>query len=110
MLAEKVSLSTVHMSYIETGDMKLSLPVPIAFANILGVRSDKFLNDRSLLLHRSSIDGIMRILDSDAKATANNGRCFTRYTNIAQKAFMIFALSSLLITKYKKETGHTVVR
>ena len=42
-LAEKASLSTTHMSNIETGNSKLSLPTIVSLANSVSV--DEFLCD-----------------------------------------------------------------
>ena len=42
-LAEKVWISTTHMSHIETGSTKLSLPVLVDLANALGVGTDTIL-------------------------------------------------------------------
>ena len=44
-LAEKVGISTTHMSHIETGNTKLSLPVLVKLAEILGVHTDDLLFD-----------------------------------------------------------------
>ncbi len=44
-LAEKVGISTTHMSHIETGNTKLSLPVLVDLANVLDVRTDDLLFD-----------------------------------------------------------------
>ncbi|MGO5113479.1 helix-turn-helix domain-containing protein [Candidatus Avoscillospira sp. LCP25S3_F1] len=44
-LAEMAGLSTTHMSNIETGSSKLSLPMIIALANALSVSVDEFLCD-----------------------------------------------------------------
>ena len=44
-VAEKVGISTTHMSHIETGNTKLSLPVIVDIAEVLGVRVDDLLND-----------------------------------------------------------------
>lgn len=41
-LAERVPLSTTHMSNIETGSSKLSLPTIVALANALSVSVDEF--------------------------------------------------------------------
>lgn len=66
-LAEKVNISTTHMSHIETGNTKLSLPVLVALANVLEVRTDDLLYDESPSSRTSSINGIMQILDSSTK-------------------------------------------
>jgi len=43
-LAEKINISTTHMSHIETGNTKLSLPVLVDIATVLEVRTDDLLN------------------------------------------------------------------
>ena len=45
-LAEKVNISVTHMSHIETGNTKLSLPVLVALAAALEVRTDDLLFER----------------------------------------------------------------
>ena len=42
-LAEKIGISPTHMSHIETGSTKLSLPVLVDLARILEVQTDKLL-------------------------------------------------------------------
>lgn len=42
-LAEKVGISVTHMSHIETGNTKLSLPVLVDIANTLSVRIDAII-------------------------------------------------------------------
>ncbi len=44
-LAERVDISVPHMSHIETGNTKLSLPVLVAIAGALEVRTDDLLFD-----------------------------------------------------------------
>lgn len=44
-LAEKAGLSVTHMSNIETGHSKLSLPMAVALANTLHVSVNEFLCD-----------------------------------------------------------------
>ena len=44
-LAEKVGISTTHMSHIETGNTKLSLPVLVDISKVLEVRTDDLLFD-----------------------------------------------------------------
>ena len=43
-LAEMVNISTTHMSHIETGNTKLSLPVFVDIAAALGVGTDDLLD------------------------------------------------------------------
>lgn len=44
-LAEAVGISTTHLSHIETGNTKLSLPVLVKIANVLSVQTDELLFD-----------------------------------------------------------------
>ena len=44
-LSEKVGISTTHMSHIETGNTKLSLPVLVDLSKALEVRTDDLLFD-----------------------------------------------------------------
>ena len=62
-LAEKANISTTHMSHIETGNTKLSLPVLVSLAIILGVRTDDLLFDDAPTSRTSSINEILQILD-----------------------------------------------
>jgi len=66
-LAEKVNISTTHMSHIETGNTKLSLPVLVSLANTLKVRTDDILYDRSPSSRTASINEIIRVLDTCTK-------------------------------------------
>ena len=45
-LAERIGISTTHMSHIETGNTKLSLPVLVSLADALEVGTDDLLLDR----------------------------------------------------------------
>lgn len=45
-LAERIDISVTHMSHIETGNTKLSLPVLVSLAQALEVRTDDLLFDR----------------------------------------------------------------
>ena len=47
-LAERVNISTTHMSHIETGNTKLSLQVLVDIAAALEVRTDDLLHDNSV--------------------------------------------------------------
>ena len=44
-LAERVDISTTHMSHIETGSTKLSLPVLVSIAAVLEVATDDLLGN-----------------------------------------------------------------
>ena len=47
-LAEKAGMSITHMSNIETGNSKLSLPMIVSLSNALSVSVDEFLCDSVL--------------------------------------------------------------
>lgn len=63
-LAEKIGISVTHMSHIETGNTKLSLPVFVELADTLEVRTDDLLSDNSPTARSVSIDAIIRTLDT----------------------------------------------
>lgn len=63
-LAEKVEISVTHMSHIETGNTKLSLPVFVALSKALEVRTDELLSDHNLSVRNASIEAIFQILDT----------------------------------------------
>ena len=44
-LAERIGISVTHMSHIETGNTKLSLPVFVDIARVLEVQTDDLLFD-----------------------------------------------------------------
>ena len=58
-LAEKVNISTTHMSHIETGNTKLSLPVLYSLAQALQVACDDLLNDSDD--RTEAVNAIMRV-------------------------------------------------
>lgn len=45
-LAERIGISVTHMSHIETGNTKLSLPVFVDIARTLEVQTDDLLNEK----------------------------------------------------------------
>ena len=62
-LAEKVGISTTHLSHIETGNTKLSLPVLVQLSVALDVHTDDLLFDQSC--NRSvTMDDLSEVLDS----------------------------------------------
>ena len=63
-LSEKVGISVTHMSHIETGNTKLSLPVLVELAAVLEVRTDDLLFDAYPVSKTSSIIEISQILES----------------------------------------------
>lgn len=63
-LAEKIGISTTHMSHIETGNTKLSLPVFVDLAAALEIRTDELLYDGSSAERSAAIEEIIRLLDT----------------------------------------------
>ena len=63
-LAEMVSISTTHMSHIETGNTKLSLPVFVAIADALSVRTDLLLYDSPQNNKSYATEQITSLIDS----------------------------------------------
>lgn len=63
-LAEKVDISTPHMSHIETGNTKLSLPVLVELALALDVRTDDLLYDSERFSINSALDDIASVMES----------------------------------------------
>lgn len=63
-LAEQAGISVTHMSHIETGNTKLSLPVLVDLAEILDVRTDDLLYDGISAERSSTIDEIVQILNT----------------------------------------------
>lgn len=62
-LAERVNISTTHMSHIETGNTKLSLPVLVDIAAALEVRTDDLLNS-NIETTGTALSEIATILES----------------------------------------------
>ena len=65
-LAEKVGISTTHMSHIETGNTKLSLTVLVKLALALEVNTDDILFDQALINKSSLISQIIELLDASS--------------------------------------------
>lgn len=63
-LAEKIGISTTHMSHIETGNTKLSLPVLVAIAKVLNVQIDALVYDTPQVNKTFLEAEITSILDS----------------------------------------------
>ena len=63
-LAEKVGISTTHMSHIETGNTKLSLPVFVDLAHALEIRTDELISDGEPAIRSAAIEEIIHTLDS----------------------------------------------
>lgn len=63
-LAEKIGISTTHMSHIETGNTKLSLSVFVDIATALNVQTDDLLNDREMLATNKANRELSEILEN----------------------------------------------
>jgi len=63
-LAEKVGISTTHMSHIETGNTKLSLSVFVKIADVLSVQTDELLYDTPPINKTIIKNELVDILDS----------------------------------------------
>lgn len=63
ILAEKVGISTTHMSHIETGNTKLSLPVLVKLSLILEVSTDDILFTQPNINNNIMIDKIVGTLE-----------------------------------------------
>lgn len=62
-LAEKVGISTTHMSHIETGNTKLSLSVLVSLSEILQVHADDLLFDTTDAKRSTTTNEILKILE-----------------------------------------------
>lgn len=69
-LAELADISVVHMSHIETGITKLSLPVIVKIADALDVRVDSLLYDEPRSGVSIAVDEIAAILEGCDAAQA----------------------------------------
>ena len=67
-LAEQVGISTTHMSHIETGATKLSLPVLVNLADALNSSTDSLLFEDRCLTKSASVSQIAELL-SDCSPT-----------------------------------------
>ena len=62
-LAERVGISVTHMSHIETGNTKLSLPVLVDMAGVLGVHTDDLLFDTASSAQVAAADAIVQTIN-----------------------------------------------
>lgn len=79
-LAELVDISVTHMSHIETGRTKLSLPVFVALAEVLDIRTDELLHD-SAPDRDSVLKEFAAILDT---CTPQQARCIADIAKAAK--------------------------
>ncbi len=81
-LAEQAGISITHMSHIETGNTKLSLPVFAALAQALEVPADDLLCEEASS-RKASLDEIAEVLES---CTTPQLRVITDLARAAQVA------------------------
>lgn len=82
-LAERVDISTTHMSHIETGNTKLSLPVLVALASALNVRTDDLLSPASPAATSVALEEIATILQ---RCTPAESRIISDLVKAAKEA------------------------
>ena len=82
-LAEQAGISVTHMSHIETGNTKLSLPVLVKLAEALEVRTDELLFEQSPDERSAAVEEILRLLDS---CTARQVRIIEELVRAAKSA------------------------
>ncbi|MGN0173999.1 MAG: helix-turn-helix domain-containing protein [Acutalibacteraceae bacterium] len=82
-LAEKIWISTTHMSHIETGSTKLSLPVLVDIAGVLGVSVDELLSITPDSQKQESAESISEVLKS---CTVNQVKIITDIVISAKSA------------------------
>ena len=70
-LAEKIWISTTHMSHIETGSTKLSLPVLVDIAVALQVGTDELLSTQPFMEKEDASDEIRTLIQSCNSAQAH---------------------------------------
>ena len=80
-LAERVNISTTHMSHIETGNTKLSLPVLVDIAATLEVRTDDLLHEDSFITTSTAMDEIASVLE---RCTSSEAKVITDIVKAAK--------------------------
>ena len=83
-LAEKVDISTAHMSHIETANTKLSLPVFIAICEVLEVPADMLLYDESPATISIAMQEISNVLEA---CSTNQARAIADIVKAAKQSF-----------------------
>lgn len=63
-LAERINVSTTHISHIETGNTKLSLPVLVDIAAVLGADLDELVIGSESTGRSSALDAIADVMDA----------------------------------------------
>lgn len=87
-LAEIVDISPTHVSHIETGVTKLSLPVIVKIADALDVRVDSLLYEEPRSGLSIAVDEIATILDS---CTASQARFIAALVKAAKESLDVYS-------------------
>lgn len=82
-LAERIDISTTHMSHIETGSTKLSLPVFVEIAAVLGVKTDELLDDYTGETASRALEEVTAVLD---KCTVQEAKVLVGIMKAAKQA------------------------
>ncbi len=87
VLAEKVGISTTHMSHIETANTKLSLPVFISIAETLEVSTESLLYDTP----REGINDVMLEINAILEGcTVRESRMIAEIVKATKRSFDIY--------------------
>lgn len=86
-LAERAGISTTHMSHIETGNTKLSLPVFAALAEALEVRADDLLYDAPRENAGAAAGEMAALLDG---CTAGQARVIVSLAKAAKQSMDVY--------------------
>lgn len=62
-LAEMINISVPHMSHIETGSTKLSLPVLAELSEALNISTDDLLSEKAFVKRDKKYDEVIGILE-----------------------------------------------
>ena len=87
-LAEKVGISTTHMSHIETGNTKLSLAVFADIAEALEVRTDELLDNPAAGTTSTSLDEIAAVLERCSAQEAKVIADVVRATKLSMEKYL----------------------
>lgn len=81
-LAEKINISTTHMSHIETGNTKLSLPVFVDIAAALEVRMDDLM-ETPMATSSAAMEEIAQVME---RCTAGEAKVIAEIVQAAKRA------------------------
>lgn len=96
-LAEKIDISTTHMSHIETGNTKLSLPVLVRVARVLGVRTDDLLNGETRGTASAVREEISEVLD---RCTDQESRVIAEVVRSVKRSMDKYLCLALLLVGF----------